>query len=295
MNFCKWMAVGLSMATLAICAQQSQADTTTVNGGVWASRWVAGQSIDDAEADLKSAIVTGSEVYGAPVWKLTENVEGSGYYTGTFALYVNLEGDLGAWSNLLYAKSQTINFSPFGTLNDGATWSIAWNRVYSSVDHTGGVWTNSDFLFAGVGESTNTGVKADFFSDSGDPHVLTIGGSPDKQPLGITANAGRTAGTSWLLGVFDLAVSDVVGHGDVVFTIPGTNGYLQGGLDGMGSVQNLTFSTATLYEGDDPFNGTTPLASSNPTFIVPEPGTYAMLCGLGLIGAAWYRRNRKKA
>lgn len=26
---------------------------------------------------------------------------------------------------------------------------------------------------------------------------------------------------------------------------------------------------------------------------VPEPGTYAMLCGLGLVGAAWYRRNRR--
>ncbi len=28
---------------------------------------------------------------------------------------------------------------------------------------------------------------------------------------------------------------------------------------------------------------------------VPEPGTYAMLCGLGLVGAAWYRRRQRKS
>ncbi len=43
----------------------------------------------------------------------------------------------------------------------------------------------------------------------------------------------------------------------------------------------------------DEQHGTTALvlAANPPT--VPEPGTYAMLTGLGLVGLAWYRRKRR--
>ncbi len=305
MNCGKWITASLCVALLAVSVSSVQAATTTVTGGVWISQWTGEtQTVDDAVSDLKTAIADGvSGEYGAPVWQLEETAPGSGYYAGTFALYVNLDQGLSSWSNLLNMQSQIITFD---TANDNATWGVEWND-YSSTNHSADIWTNGDFLFQGVGESGNVERKTDFFAASEDDHVLTIGGKANGQPLGTTTNSGRTAGTQWLLGVFDLVVSGVNSAEDVVFSISTTgNGYLQGSSDGM-NPQNLVFNTPTLYEGENPFNGTEALDTpttyvfaatpSTPPVppVVPEPGTYAMLCGLGLIGAAWYRRNHKKA
>ena len=304
MNCGKWVTASLCVALLAVSVSSVQAATTAVGGRVWISQWTGEtQTVDDAVSDLKTAIADGVDgEYGAPVWQLEETAPGSGYYAGTFALYVNLSGDLSPWNNLLNAKSQVITFD---TTNANATWSVEWNE-YSSTNHSAGIWTNEDFLFNGVGESTNAERKTDFFAASADDHELTIGGKVDGQPLGIADNTGRANGTQWLLGVFDLVVSGVNSEKDIVFSISTTsNGYLQGTSDGM-NYQNLMFVTPTLYEGENPFNGTNDQKLNTPTTyvfaatppvppVVPEPGTYAMLCGLGLIGAAWYRRNHKRA
>lgn len=100
-------------------------------------------------------------------------------------------------------------------------------------------------------------------------------------------------------GDFDLVVTgyDAAGNETGTFSTPMVTGdiVIADWIDiDLGAFSADTTSFAFSFVGD----GGTPVFAGNTVamdYKIPEPGTYAMLCGLGLVGAAWYRRRRRNA
>ncbi len=142
---------------------------------------------------------------------------------------------------------------------------------YFTQGGTGDVWDTVDFEWDGAG---NLGNMNTLFAE-GETEATSVSGTSKFVDF---AAGNIVAGEQYLLGRMTVtALTEVPAdqQWNLVFGFSQTFG------SGFGIVADNVESVASLAQNP-----------SNTTVAIPEPGTYAMLCGLGLVGAAIYRRRK---
>lgn len=274
----KMMLAGV--AAMVMLAGQAMAAEVRTEGTVSARLWGAA----DQESDYADAIELG-KILGlgdyAPTWEIKPGE------SATFGLYVNLGTAFPGWISYLSTGGQVgFEFESVNT-NDmpGLKWSVGWDSTCTiTPTEENSIWKNNDFLFRNA--ALNDQRNVEFFTQDGSTLVMGAVGDGDNPFFGylpsIAASAQGTKG--YLLGVFTVSVAaDSAWSNNTLITFGiADNGDILEGTDNMFNNQQIVLSLAPNQNG-------------LMTVVTPEPATYAMFCGLGLVGAAWYRRNRRKA
>ncbi|MDD3470846.1 MAG: PEP-CTERM sorting domain-containing protein [Thermoguttaceae bacterium] len=142
---------------------------------------------------------------------------------------------------------------------------------YYAQGGVGSAWSQADFVWDGTGAFGNMDTQ---FSVS--PTVAaSLTGTSEVQSF-ITGDI--VAGQTYKLGTMTVNALSEVSDPNQIWNM--VFGFSQT-YAGFGITSAAGSEIASLVQNP-----------SNSTVAIPEPGTYAMLCGLGLVGAAWYRRRK---